>query len=91
MHQSTTRRTVVAAALVSPLAVTLTAARAQEATPAAADVEATVRAFYEPFNTGDTSVYDTILAEDWADRMHRDGARAIPPSLSPVADLRKSA
>jgi len=33
----------------------------------------------------------TLLAEDWADRMHRDGARAIPPSLSPVADLRKSA
>jgi steroid delta-isomerase-like uncharacterized protein len=26
-----------------------------------------VRAFYEPFRTGDTSIYEEILAEDWID------------------------
>jgi len=26
-----------------------------------------VRQFYVPFNTGDVSVYDTLLAEDWID------------------------
>jgi steroid delta-isomerase-like uncharacterized protein len=41
-------------------------ARAQEGTPTA-DNEAIARAFYEPFNTGDTAIYDEILAEDWAD------------------------
>lgn len=29
--------------------------------------EDVVRAFYEPFRTGDTAVYDEILAEDWVD------------------------
>jgi lysophospholipid acyltransferase (LPLAT)-like uncharacterized protein len=33
----------------------------------------------------------TTLAEDWADRIRREGSRAIPPSLLPAADLRKSA
>jgi uncharacterized cupredoxin-like copper-binding protein/predicted ester cyclase len=87
MHQSTTRRSVVAAALVSPLAATqLRPARVQEATPAAADVEAIVRAFYEPFNTGDTSVYDTILAEDWADHPlgmgQQPGRAGFPPVIA---------
>jgi steroid delta-isomerase-like uncharacterized protein len=66
MHPTATRRTVVAAALAAPLAIageTL----AQEATPGADEIEAIVRAFYEPFNTGDVSAYDTILAEDWVD------------------------
>lgn len=29
--------------------------------------EALARAFYEPFNTGETAIYDEILAPDWAD------------------------
>ncbi len=34
-----------------------------------ADVDITdlVRAFYEPFRTGDTSIYSQILADDWID------------------------
>jgi predicted ester cyclase len=85
MHQSTTRRTAVVAALVSPLATRLTPARAQEATPGAADIEAIVRSFYEPFNTGDTSIYDTILAEDWADHPlgmgQQPGRAGFPPII----------
>jgi predicted ester cyclase len=62
-----TRRAIVAAAFAAPLAAAASNGLAQEATPAPDDIEAIVRAFYEPFNTGDTTVYDTILAEDWAD------------------------
>src|SRR3954468_2381606 len=88
MHQSTTRRTVVAAALVSPFAAaTLTSARAQEATPPATDVEAIVRSFYEPFNTGDTSVYDTILAEDWADHPLGMGQQPGRAGFPPVIEM----
>jgi len=60
--------------------------RAQEATPSAVDVEAIVRAFYEPFNTGDTSVYDTILAEDWVDTplgpSKQPGRAGFPPAIA---------
>jgi predicted ester cyclase len=88
MHQSTSRRTVVAAALISPLAATtLASARAQEATPAAADVESIVRSFYEPFNTGDTSVYDTILAEDWADHPLGMGQQPGRAGFPPVIEM----
>ena len=62
-YRSTTRRSVVAAALVTPLAGATRGAFAQEATPSASDIEAIVRSFYEPFNTGDTSVYKTILTK----------------------------
>jgi steroid delta-isomerase-like uncharacterized protein len=31
------------------------------------DLTAIVRAFYEPFRTGDTTVYGKILADDWTD------------------------
>jgi steroid delta-isomerase-like uncharacterized protein len=34
---------------------------------AAANIVDVVRGFYEPFRTGDTSVYDRILASDWVD------------------------
>ena len=65
MPRSMTRRTIVAAAArVTPLAGATRCAFAQPATPSPADVEAIVRSFYEPFSTGATSVYDTILAED---------------------------
>ena len=56
VYRSLTRRTVVSAAVVTPLAGATRGAFAQEATPSASDVEAIVRSFYEPFNTGDTRV-----------------------------------
>lgn len=88
MTHSTTRRTAVAAALVSPFAAaTLASARAQESTPAASDVEAIVRSFYEPFNTGDTSVYDTILAEDWADHPLGMGQQPGRAGFPPVIEM----
>lgn len=31
------------------------------------DITSVVRRFYEPFRTGDTSVYEEILAADWVD------------------------
>jgi steroid delta-isomerase-like uncharacterized protein len=65
MNQSTTRRTIVAAASQGALA--------QDGTPAAGDVKSIVRAYYVPFNTGDTSGYDTILAEDFADHPRAPG------------------
>jgi steroid delta-isomerase-like uncharacterized protein len=85
MPRSTTRRTVVAAALVAPIAAATDRALAQEGTPVAADVEAIVRSFYEPFNTGDTSSYATILAEDWVDTPmgagQQPGAAGFPPVI----------
>jgi steroid delta-isomerase-like uncharacterized protein len=84
MPRSASRRTVVAAGLVAPFAVALGTARAQEATPASSDNEALVRAFYEPFNTGDTSVYDTILAEDWADHPLAPGQQPGRAGFGPV-------
>src|SRR5262245_15955581 len=88
MSQSATRRTVVAAALISPLAATtLASARAQEATPSAADVEANVRSVYDAFNPRDTSVYDTILAEDWADHPLGMGQQPGRAGFPPVIEM----
>jgi steroid delta-isomerase-like uncharacterized protein len=85
-YRSTTRRTVVAAALVTPLAGATRVAFAQEATPSTSDAEAIVRSFYEPFNTGDTSVYETILAEDWVDTPlgpgQQPGRAGFPPVIT---------
>jgi steroid delta-isomerase-like uncharacterized protein len=39
----------------------------QPSTPVDANIAEVVRAFYEPFRTGDTSIYKEILAEDWID------------------------
>jgi lysophospholipid acyltransferase (LPLAT)-like uncharacterized protein len=33
----------------------------------------------------------TALAEDWADRIRREGSRAVAPPISPAENLRKSA
>ena len=86
MSQPTTRRAFAAAALVTPVLVTSRSALAQEGTPAAGDIEAIVRSFYEPFNTGDTSVYDTILAEDWVDTPlgpgQQPGRAGFPPVIA---------
>jgi steroid delta-isomerase-like uncharacterized protein len=84
MSRSASRRSVVAAALAAPLVASIGTARAQEATPAPSDNEAIARAFYEPFNTGDTSVYDRILAEDWADHPLAPGQAPGRAGLPPV-------
>jgi steroid delta-isomerase-like uncharacterized protein len=89
-YRSTTRRSVVAAALVTPLAGTTRGAFAQEATPSASDIEAIVRSFYEPFNTGDTSVYETILAEDWVDTPLGPGQQPGRAGFPPVIDQFRS-
>jgi hypothetical protein len=87
-YRSTTRRTVVAAALVTPLAgATRSSALAQPATPASSDVEAIVRSFYEPFSTGATSVYDTILAEDWVDHPLGPGQQPGREGFKPVIEM----
>src|SRR5215207_443273 len=86
VYRSSTRRTVVAAALITPLAAATKGAFAQSATPSPSDVEAIVRSFYEPFNTGDTSVYETILAEDWVDNPlgpgQQPGRAGFPPVIA---------
>ena len=85
-YRSATRRSVVAAVLVTPLAGATRVAFAQEATPSTSDAEAIVRSFYEPFNTGDTSVYETILAEDWVDTPlgpgQQPGRAGFPPVIT---------
>jgi steroid delta-isomerase-like uncharacterized protein len=84
MPRSASRRTVVAAALAAPIAVSFSKTSAQEATPAASDNEAIARAFYEPFNTGDTSVYDLVLAEDWVDHPLAPGQQPGRAGIAPV-------
>ena len=86
MSRSASRRTVVAAGLAAPFAVALGSAHAQEATPAPSDNEAIVRSFYEPFNTGDTSIYDTILAEDWVDHPLSPGQQPGRAGFPPVIE-----
>ena len=86
MPQPTSRRTVVAAAMAAPFVVA-GSARAQDGTPAAADVEAIVRAFYEPFNTGDTSIYDTVLTADWADHPLGMGQEPGREGFKPVIEF----
>ena len=46
-----------------------------------------MRSFYEPFNTGDTSVYDTILAEDWADHPLGMGQQPGRAGFPPVIEM----
>ncbi len=88
MSHPATRRTFVAAALALPGATATKNTFAQDATPAASDVEieSIVRSFYEPFNTGDTTIYETILAEDWVstplDAGHQPGRAGFPPVIA---------
>jgi predicted ester cyclase len=67
MHLMTTRRTYVAAALASPFAASVERVSAQQSSPTSKDIEAIARAFYQPFNSGDMSASDRILAENWVD------------------------
>jgi len=41
-----------------------------------------VRAFYEPFRTGDTSVYAEILADDWLDLPLAPGQQQGPAGMA---------
>ena len=77
---------VVTVALVGPAAGGRSGrgAVAQDASPTPADAEALARAFYEPFTTGDTSVYDTILAEDWVDHPLAPGQQPGRAGFAPV-------
>jgi steroid delta-isomerase-like uncharacterized protein len=46
--------------------------------PTAQEYEDLVRQFYVPFNTGDVSIYDRILAPDWIDDPLAPGQQAGP-------------
>jgi predicted ester cyclase len=52
--------------------------------PASAEARMTevVRAFYEPFRTGDTSTYSEILAEDWIDVPLAPGQQQGPTGMA---------
>lgn len=45
-------------------------------------VEDVVRAFYEPFRTGDTSTYDEVLADDWIDLPLGPGQEPGPAGMA---------
>ena len=45
------------------------------------DITAVVRAFYEPFRTGDTAVYSEILAADWVDMPLAPGQEQGPAGM----------
>ena len=46
------------------------------------DITAVVRAFYEPFRTGDTAVYSEILAGDWVDIPLAPGQEQGPAGMT---------
>lgn len=46
------------------------------------DITDLVRAFYEPFRTGDTSTYGEILADDWVDIPLAPGQEQGPSGLA---------
>lgn len=45
-------------------------------------IENIVRAFYQPFRTGDTTTYDEILAEDWIDLPLAPGQEQGPGGMA---------
>lgn len=46
------------------------------------DITAVVRAFYEPFRTGDTTIYSEILADDWTDIPLAPGQEQGPSGMA---------
>jgi steroid delta-isomerase-like uncharacterized protein len=91
MPRAHLRPFVLVAALLVPLATGLGLATAQDATPTASDPEALARAFYEPFNTGDVSVYDRVLAEDWMDHPLVPGQAPGREGFKPIVLFFRSA
>lgn len=53
--------------------------------------ENVVRAFYEPFRTGDTSTYADVLAEDWVDLPLAPGQEQGPAGMAgQIAQFRQA-
>ena len=50
--------------------------------PSASNTASVVRAFYEPFRTGDTSTYADVLAEDWVDIPLAPGQEQGPAGMA---------
>jgi len=46
------------------------------------DLADLVRGFYEPFRTGDTSIYDEVLAQDWIDVPLAPGQQQGPAGMA---------
>jgi steroid delta-isomerase-like uncharacterized protein len=59
-----------------------TSAQHDAANTGTADVADLVRRFYEPFRTGDTSIYDEILAQDWIDLPLAPGQQQGPAGMA---------
>lgn len=55
------------------------------------DITTVVRAFYEPFRTGDTSTYDQVLAEDWIDIPLAPGQQQGPAGMAAQIALFRAA
>jgi ketosteroid isomerase-like protein len=59
--------------------------------PAAQDYEDLVRQFYVPFNTGDVSIYDRILASNWIDDPLSPGQQQGPDGFkAKVTEFRQN-
>jgi steroid delta-isomerase-like uncharacterized protein len=61
-----------------PIDASTTASPDARSQPRVSDL---VRAFYEPFRTGDTSIYREILADDWVDLPLAPGQEQGPSGL----------
>jgi steroid delta-isomerase-like uncharacterized protein len=59
-----------------------TSAEHDAANTGTADVADVVRRFYEPFRSGDTSIYDEILAQDWIDLPLGPGQQQGPAGMA---------
>ncbi|WP_432571656.1 ester cyclase [Kineococcus sp. SYSU DK005] len=57
----------------------------------AQDITTVVRAFYEPFRTGDTSTYDRVLAPDWTDIPLAPGQQQGPAGMAAQIALFRAA
>lgn len=51
--------------------------------------KAVVRRFYEPFHTGDTSIYEKILSPEWVNHPAEPGAAPGPAGAPPVGLYRQ--
>jgi steroid delta-isomerase-like uncharacterized protein len=84
MLRAHVRSILVAGSLVALLTAGIGLTAAQDATPTTDDPEAIARAFYEPFNTGDVSIYDRVLAEDWVDHPLAPGQAPGREGFKPI-------
>ncbi|MBV9794926.1 MAG: ester cyclase [Actinobacteria bacterium] len=71
-----------------PIGTATTASPAARSHSRASDL---VRAFYEPFRTGDTSIYRDILAADWADLPLAPGQEQGPAGIGAQVGLFRQA